>query len=99
MLGHSSETKTTEQTETSKGMNPVWSQAKPFEFSIKLFSLAFIKFSVKHKPEDRKEVDLGMFCAPLQMIQPGFRRINLKSGIRNKDISPASLLVRIEFFD
>ena len=99
ILGHSSETKTTEQTETSKGMNPVWSQAKPFEFSIKLFSLAFIKFSVKHKPEDRKEVDLGMFCAPLQMIQPGFRRINLKSGIRNKDISPASLLVRIEFFD
>ena len=99
IIGHSNETKMVEQTITCKGMNPVWFQEKPFEFKIKVFSLAFIKFSVKHKQEDGKEIDIGGFCAPLQMILPGYRRINLESGIRNKDISPASLLVRIEIFE
>ena len=89
IIGHSNETKMVEQTITCKGMNPVWFQEKPFEFKIKVFSLAFIKFSVKHKQEDGKEIDIGGFCAPLQMILPGYRRINLESGIRNKDISPA----------
>ena len=99
ILGHMSEARNVEKTEKCKGMNPVWDQEKPFEFGIKVFSLAFIKFSVKHKPEDKKEMDLGAFSAPLHMIQPGYRRINLKSGIRNKDISPASILVRIEIYE
>jgi hypothetical protein len=102
IFGHSGEDEDVRQTKSCKGINPVWSH-EPFTFHIKVFSLAFIKFDVTNKSEKGKNLDIGRFCCPFQMVQPGYRRIKLQSynkyisNIRKRDISPASLLVRIEF--
>ena len=53
--------------------------------------------SVKDKAENGGvDLDIGGFCSPLGMVQVGYRHIDLKSYTRKKDISPTSLLVRIQ---
>ena len=97
IFGNAGEDGDVSQTKMCKGINPVWSE-ETFNFHIKVFSLSFIKFDITNKSEQGKDLDIGGFCCPIQMVQPGYRRIKLKSYNRKKDISPASLLVRIEFF-
>ena len=95
VFGHSEEIPAKE-TLSVKGINPVWN-SKPLRFPVEVFSLAFLGFAVKDKPENGgADLDIGGFCCPLGMVQVGYRHIDLKSYTRKKDISPASLLVRIQ---
>ena len=81
------------------GLFPVWNQK--FSFCIKVPSLSFLEFRVKSKyigiNPIYKDQNLGAFSCPLSMVQEGYRRVILKSYQRTVDISPASLLVHIEF--
>ena len=53
----------------NNGFNPVWN-AK-FELVAKVPHLAFLEFKVKDHSKSSTDKDLGMFCAPLNMIQEG----------------------------
>ena len=95
VFGHSEEIPA-KKTLSVKGINPVWN-SKPLRFPVEVFSLAFLGFAVKDKAENGgADRDIGGFCSPLGMVQVGYRQIDLKSYTRKKDISPASLLVRIQ---
>ena len=96
--GHPDEVVNKQKTDPVKnnGFNPVWNQK--FEFHIKLPSLAFLEFRVKDHSKSGSDKDIGAFCCPLNLIQPGYRRVSLKN-YSGRDLSPASLMVHIQFED
>jgi len=78
----------------NNGFNPVWNQK--FEFNVMFPSLAFLEFRVKDHSKGGSDKDIGAFCCPFNLVKPGYRRITLKS-YSGRDLTPASLLVHIEF--
>ena len=69
--GHPDEKPNKNRTEPvrNNGFNPVWNTA--FDFSVKLPSLAFLEFRVKDHSKSGTDHDIGAFCCPLNLIQPG----------------------------
>jgi len=58
-------------------------------------SLAFLDFKVKDHCKSGSDEDIAMFCAPLKLIQEGYRRVPLKD-YSGKLLIPASLMVHIQ---
>ena len=77
----------------NNGFNPVWNQT--FNFVSKVPSLAFLDFKVKDHCKSGSDEDIAMFCAPLNLIQEGYRRVPLKD-YTGKLLTPAALMVHIQ---
>lgn len=77
----------------NNGFNPVWNEK--FELNVRLPTLAFLEFRVKDHSKSGSDKDIGAYCCPFNLVQPGYRRVNLKS-YSGRELTPASLLVHIE---
>jgi len=77
----------------NNGFNPVWN--KTFNFESKVPSLAFLEFKVKDHKKSGKDEDIAMFCAPITLINEGYRRVPLKD-YTGKVLTPAALMVHIK---
>jgi len=77
----------------NNGFNPVWN--KTFNFESKVPSLAFLELKVKDHKKSGKDEDIAMFCAPLNLIKEGYRRVPLKD-YTGKLLTPAALMVHIQ---
>jgi len=78
----------------NNGFNPMFDEEHTF--TVRLPQLAFLEFRVKDHSRTGSDKLIGAYCCPLTLIQQGYRRVPL-STYGGKDLSPASLLIKINW--
>ena len=76
----------------NNGFDPIWNET--FQFHIRFPQMCLLYFSVMDQDVVLADERMAYFCAPVTMIQRGYRHIRLREN--NNDASRSTLFVHID---